>query len=27
VVVRQVPAPGLKVFKRDRIVLYLSKGA
>ena len=27
VVVRQVPAPGVKVFKRDRIVLFLSKGA
>ncbi len=27
VVVRQVPAPGMKVFKRDRIVLFLSKGA
>jgi beta-lactam-binding protein with PASTA domain len=27
VVVRQVPAPGLKVFKRDRIILFLSKGA
>jgi beta-lactam-binding protein with PASTA domain len=27
VIVRQVPAPGVKVFKRDRIVLYLSKGA
>ncbi len=26
VVVRQTPAPGLKVFKRDRIILYLSKG-
>lgn len=26
VVVRQVPAPGTKVDKRDRIVLYLSKG-
>ena len=27
VVVRQVPAPGVKVFKRDRIVLFLSRGA
>jgi beta-lactam-binding protein with PASTA domain len=27
VVVRQVPAPGVKVFKRDRIILFLSKGA
>jgi serine/threonine-protein kinase len=27
VVVRQLPAPGVKVFKRDRIVLFLSKGA
>jgi beta-lactam-binding protein with PASTA domain len=27
VVVRQFPAPGMKVFKRDRIVLFLSKGA
>ncbi len=27
VIVRQVPAPGVKVFKRDRIVLFLSKGA
>jgi eukaryotic-like serine/threonine-protein kinase len=26
VVVRQAPAPGMKVFKRDRIILYLSKG-
>lgn len=27
VVVRQTPAPGTKVFKRDRIILYLSKGS
>jgi beta-lactam-binding protein with PASTA domain len=27
VVVRQSPAPGAKVFKRDRIVLYVSKGS
>jgi beta-lactam-binding protein with PASTA domain len=27
VVVRQTPAPGVKVFKRDQIVLYVSKGA
>jgi beta-lactam-binding protein with PASTA domain len=26
VVVRQTPAPGVKVFKRDRIILYVSKG-
>lgn len=26
VVVRQTPAPGTKVYKRDRIILYLSKG-
>lgn len=27
VVVRQSPSPGTKVFKRDRIILYLSKGS
>lgn len=26
VIVRQVPAPGSKVYKRDRIVLYVSRG-
>jgi serine/threonine-protein kinase len=27
VVVRQIPAPGVKVFKRDQIILFVSKGA
>ena len=26
IVVRQTPMPGTKVYKRDRIILYLSKG-
>lgn len=27
VIVRQTPSPGTKVYKRDRVVLYLSKGS